>query len=535
MVKKEAMEADDVEAFLASLDPKCKRCPPQVVAKLLESRAIGCVTALLERKIAHNQLLDLRRHRAKNCLQPLHYAAKFGFHEAIELFIRHGVSPSLSCLSFRPHKLETGAIDYALEASWDEWNKKAEESRSGLLLSDLILWLPEWISDAGNWWHTVKLLGRANDTGLEMKTYEYARNGQAAKLLWLLLAVPDRVLSPTFLHFLTLRSEIGTSLLKYHSLRDFLTAQLAFVVADIWCCSDCNDPQLSKSLEEKRSILTSSLLLLQVFQRAGTQLSNLIPMLLEKEKQHLSNSPIAQQVQTILEGAGIPLSSLNCPIISTQDSKINYPYPSGPLNHSRKPSHGPRGPLAFLIQPAGVNRSEILDSEFSRAIEKLCNYHPCLKELSSQVSSFKLIFIFCLPDLVEKMHCMLQLELGYGKPTKVIHPIYLAKLCFIYITERRIAEFTAALMAVRVLLQFDHPLSPQMSYRIMDMDHKDYTPTFYDFLLHALRRVLDEEISLTGKSKDNATVQILKEKKSILASAFLLTRIFENSSQRIHR
>ncbi|CAI0456394.1 unnamed protein product [Linum tenue] len=131
------------------------------------------------------------------------------------------------------------------------------------------------------------------------------------------------------------------------------------------------------------------------------------------------------------------------------------------------------------------------------------------------------------------MQCMLQLELGYGKPAKVLHPTYLAKLCFIYITEGRIVEFTAALMAVRVLLQFDHPLGPQISYHTGD--YMEYTPNLYDFLLHASRRVLDEEISLTGKSEDNVTVQILKEKKSVLSSAFLLARIFENSSERIHR
>ncbi|CAL1391653.1 unnamed protein product [Linum trigynum] len=513
-------EADDVEAFLASLDPKSKCCPPEVVAKLIQSRAIGCIAALLERKVPHNRL-DIRG-RVGNCQLPLHYAAKFGFHEAIELLIRHWVPPNLIDSSFEPEELETGAIDYALETSCNEWNKKMEESRSGLLLSDLILWLPEWISDADNfnWWHTVKLLGRAKDEDLEKKIFEYARNGQAAKLLWLLLAVPDRVLSPTFLHGLTQCADIlACPLLRDYSLRDILTAQLASLVADIWCCSYGDDPQLINSLEEQRSILTSSLLLLEVFQRAGTQLSNLMAMLAQKEKHQLSNSPIAQQVQAVLEGAGIPITSLNCPA------------PSRSLRHKEWDDDWPSSQyLAFLIQPASVSRSETLDSEFSRAIEKLC-YHPCLKEMSP--SAFKLLFIFCLPDMVEKMQCMLQLELKYGKPAKVIHPTYLAKLCFIYITEGRIVEFTAALMAGRVLLQFDNPLSPQMSDHTLG--YKDYIPTLYDFLLHALRRVLDEEIGLTGKSEDTVTVQTLKEKKSIVASAFLLTRIFENSSQCIHR
>ncbi|CAI0454766.1 unnamed protein product [Linum tenue] len=526
MAKKEAgVEEDDVDSFLASLDPECEYCPPQLVQKLFESRAIGCITALLDRKVAHNQL-DLRR-RLANGQRPMCYAAKLGFHQGLQLFLRHRIHPTDNFLpdgsdsySNIP-KDEYGGevIDLAFEASCEERKKKLGEE---ITLSQLILWLPEWISEPGNfaWWHTVKLLGRTCSINIESKAFEYAVNGQATQLLWLLLLVPDRILSPTFFRAIPMFKDR----LELFSLRDFLTAQLAVVTADSLSIRHHDPSQMSNkssSLELKRLILATSLRLLEVFHRAGPQLSYLVATL---EKKHLSNIPIAQQVKTVLEGAGVPLTSLDCPIIA-------HPYHSEIKDYASASHKEAYLELVFLIRPVHVCRSEVLGSRFSRAIGKLC-HHPYLKEWSPQNSVFKLLFIFCLPDLVEKMQCMLQLQLKHRNPAKVICPTYLAELCFIYMTEGRIVEFTAALMAVQILLRLDHPLIPQMSFHIVG--NKKSPPTVYEYLLHQLKKVLDEEISLTGKSEDSVTVQLVKEKQSVISSALLLTKIFERSAQHIN-
>ncbi|CAL1391658.1 unnamed protein product [Linum trigynum] len=137
------------------------------------------------------------------------------------------------------------------------------------------------------------------------------------------------------------------------------------------------------------------------------------------------------------------MASLRCPV---RVAHRNYkPEP----DYRWTPQRDDYPELEFLIRPPHVCKSKILDSDFNKAIEKLC-HHPYLKEWTSQMSIFKLLFIFCLPDLVEEMQSMLPLEPKYINPTTVIQPTYLAELCFIYITEGRIVEFTAALMAAHI-------------------------------------------------------------------------------------
>ncbi|CAI0456998.1 unnamed protein product [Linum tenue] len=550
MEVEEEEEEEDVEAFLASLDPNHETVPSRTVSKLLDKRAIGCLTALVERKLPHNRL-DL--FAFSSCNKPLiSTAAWMGFHEAVGLFLRHGVPPSHG----QPGRLP---IDYALYSSCDDqWDLLGRyDINYPQRLCSLMLWLPEWISEYFNWWHTVKLLARTTEQGiLEMRIFQYARNGQGAKLLWLLLVVPDRVLSPTFFRDTLLQQRFGTASL---SLRDFLIAQLAFVTGlsftiepnrrfptDIDHTIDRNRPPRPDSirghLRYKMLSLTCSLRLLEVFRRAGPQLCHSMEMLekekekgREREKQRqmyplLPDYPIAQQIKTVLKEAGFTMASLRCPV---RVAHRNYkPEP----DYRWTPQRDDYPELEFLIRPPHVCKSKILDSDFNKVIKKLC-HHPYLKEWTSQMSIFKLLFIFCLPDLVEEMQSMILLESKYVNPSTIIQRAYLAELCFIYIREGRIVEFTAALMATQVLLRLGYPLRPQTSrnsFNNVDHPHQSHFPTVYELLLHALMKVVDEEISLTGKPKDNDSIQICKEKKSVISSAFLLIKIFDTSAQDIH-
>ncbi|CAL1391649.1 unnamed protein product [Linum trigynum] len=541
MDEEEDVEEEDVEAFLASLDPNHEILPRSRVLELLSKEAIGCLTALLERKIPHNRL-DLFAYADRS--RPLIFeAAERGFYGAVVLFLRHGVSPSAR-LPTRYDRPEMIPIDSAIFASCSEqWdlkfrNKIVYHQR----LYSLMLWLPEWISSNLDWWHTVKLLGQTTEQGmLEMRILQYARNGQAARLLWLLLAVPDRVLSPTFFRDTTLQQRFGTASL---SLRNFLIAQLAFFTGIRFTLEPHGRSHwkgIRHDLGYSKSSLTCSLRLLEVFRRAGPQLCHLMAML-EKEKEMkterekeretyplLPNYPIAQQFKTVLKEAGFPMASLQCPDRTTHQGWKPEP------DYHWTPQRDDYPELEFLIRPPHLRRSEILDSDFNRAIEKLCQ-HPCLKEWTSQMSIFKLLFIFCLPEVVEKMQSVLPPK--YVNPATVIQPVYLAELCFTYIAEGRIVEFTAALMATQVLLRLGYPLRPHTSRNSnnnVDHHHRMIVPTtVYESLLHALMRVLDEEISLTGKPKDDDSVQICKEKKLVISSAFLLTKIFEKSAQDFH-
>ncbi|CAL1391657.1 unnamed protein product [Linum trigynum] len=285
-------DGDNVEAFLASLDPNHETVPIRTVLKLLDERAIGCLTALVERKLPHSRL-DL--FAFASCNKPLiSTAASMGFHEAVRLFLRHGVPPTYHR---HPGLLP---IDYALHSSCDDqWYLQGRyDINYPQRLCSLMLWLPEWISEYFDWWHTVKLLARTTEQGtLEMRILQYARNVLGAKLLWLLLVVPDRVLSPTFFRDTLLQQRFGTAAL---SLRDFLIAQFAFVTAlsftiepnrrfptDIDHTIDRNRPPRPESirghLRYKMLSLTCSLRLLEVFRRAGPQLCHSMEML-EKEK-----------------------------------------------------------------------------------------------------------------------------------------------------------------------------------------------------------------------------------------------------------
>ncbi|CAI0456406.1 unnamed protein product [Linum tenue] len=545
-------DGDNVEAFLASLDPNHETCPSRTVFKLLREGAIGCLTALLERKLSHNRL-DLFAY-PDSCRPLIFEAAELGFYEAVELFLQHGVPPSARVPTHyrQPDQLP---IDAALYASCLDQFDSAPKGKIyyDQRLCTLMHWLPKWISYDFDWWHMVKLLGRATEQGLlEMRILHYARYGQAPKLLWLLLAVPDRVLSPTFFRDTILQQRFGTAPL---SLRDFLIAQLAFLTG-ISLAIEPNRSLPYKSIRHdlhcRISSITCSLRLLEVFRRAGPQLCNVMAML-EKEKEKkwerekereiyplLPDYPIAQQFKTVLKEAGFPMASLRCPVRTAHPSEETM---HGGYHYWMNLRDDYPG-LELLIRPPHVCRSKILDSDFNKAIEKLWYtpftnfHHPCLKEWTSQMSIFKLLFIFCLPDVVEKMQSVLPLEPKYVNPATVIQPAYLAELCFIYITEGRIVNFTAALMAAQVLLRLGYPLRPQTArHSNNDVDHhhhKSVAPTVYEWLLHALMRVLDEEISLTGKPKDNDSVQICKEKRLMISSAFQLTKIFDTSAQDIN-
>ncbi|CAI0456994.1 unnamed protein product [Linum tenue] len=532
--KKLKREEEDVEAFVASLDRNHETCPSRIVSKLIRERAIGCLSALLERKIPHNRL-DL----FDDSREPFIFdAAERGFYGAVELFLRHGVPPSarLPAAWFRLRELLP--IDYALYPSCDDqWDLETEENGYyRQRLCTLMLWLPKWISKYFDWWRTVKLLAQATEQGiLEMRIFRYARNGQAAKLLWLLLAVPDRVLSPTFFRGTFLQQRFGTASL---SLRDFLIAQLAFVTGVGLTVEPNRRPHpdgIRGDVLYKKSSLTCSLRLLEVFRRAGPQLCRLMAML-EKEKQRRKEQgetypypdyTIAQQFRTVLKEAGFPVASLRCPVRTAHQSHKEE------TDYGWLPQRDDYPELEFLIRPPHVRRSEILDSDFNKAIEKLCQ-HPHLKEWTSQMSIFKLLFIFCLPDVVENMQSVLRFELKDINPSNIIQPAYLADLCFIYVVEGRIVEFTSALVATQVHLQLEYPLCPKMFYDDGDYSYKSATPTVYESLLHAMTRVIDEEISLIGKPKDNDYVQVCKEKKSLISSAFLLTKIVEKSAEDIH-
>ncbi|CAL1384170.1 unnamed protein product [Linum trigynum] len=123
-------------------------------------------------------------------------------------------------------------------------------------------------------------------------------------------------------------------------------------------------------------------------------------------------------------------------------------------------------------------------------------------------------------------------------------PAYFTELCFVYITEGRIVEFTTALMVGRVLLKMDYPLCPPQlimpnninnveegleSSRAPSAAAAGSRPTLYELLLRPLMTVLDQEISFLGESTES-----LAEKKLMISYAFRLIKIFETSAHHIH-
>ncbi|CAI0456384.1 unnamed protein product [Linum tenue] len=319
--KKLKREEEDVEAFVASLDRNHETCPSRIVSKLIRERAIGCLSALLERKIPHNRL-DL----FDDSREPFIFdAAERGFYGAVELFLRHGVPPSarLPAAWFRLRELLP--IDYALYPSCDDqWDLETEENGYyRQRLCTLMLWLPKWISKYFDWWRTVKLLAQATEQGiLEMRIFPVCKkrpSGQAA----LAPACRPRPSSlPNILQGHVSPAAVWNRLLVPPR---FLIAQLAFVTGVGLTVEPNRRPHpdgIRGDVLYKKSSLTCSLRLLEVFRRAGPQLCRLMEML-EKEKQRRKEQgetypypdyTIAQQFRTVLKEAGFPVASLRCPV-----------------------------------------------------------------------------------------------------------------------------------------------------------------------------------------------------------------------------
>ncbi|CAL1384171.1 unnamed protein product [Linum trigynum] len=535
----------DAEWALGFLGPEEETCPPWIVTRLIDLRAVGHLTALIEtNRLDLNQLIPADTWSGRR-LRPIHYAVRERFPDLIELFVRHGASPSALAPSYEYGEFCTILPIESLLLRIDDIRGKLETRVTDFYpttLSDLIFWVTyAFIRDGPDTRATLKLMGRITDHGpLEARILSYARNGWAWRLISLLLALPGRVLSPTFLRW----GLPSNPRFACFSLRDFLAAQLAYVtavrLADVWRQRRPDDGRgdgLRNYLEKvKIPILTESLQLLEAFERAGPRGVSALLDAAETETEEYVD------IEDALRAAGLSTPFLRNGELTWLRLEHTEPdYIWAPLREDYPE-------LEFFTRPPpNLAISQILDSEFSKAIQVLC-CHSFLKEWTIRKPIFKLLFIFCHPEMVEKMQCMassLELLKDAGKAGD---PAYFAELCFVYITEGRIVEFTAALMVGRVLLKMDYPLRPPQlimpnninnveegleSSRAPSSSATCSSPTLYELLLRPLMTVLDQEISFLGESSESCAVQACKQKKLMISYAFRLIKIFETSAQHI--
>ncbi|CAI0556723.1 unnamed protein product, partial [Linum tenue] len=230
-------DPEDVEAFLASLNTRRPPSWPWVARELIRLQAARCITALLEHQISR-----IRRLKDNNDDDDDdNDAARHRFHGLLSLFWDHTRDfPAGSA----PRVTEC-ALDVAVSLGGpDEWRsqkRKLEPKRSGSAddadeersLSDLILGLPQWISENFKWVNTVNMLSRLlPGSPIRRKVLQYGEDGDALKLLWVLLAGDER---PPLVLFNRRFFRCRRYFHWKRCLREVLVGRLAFFTADLQC------------------------------------------------------------------------------------------------------------------------------------------------------------------------------------------------------------------------------------------------------------------------------------------------------------
>ncbi|KAI8552597.1 hypothetical protein RHMOL_Rhmol06G0279100 [Rhododendron molle] len=263
--------ADDVERLITLLtspalliDGTPQYCRDHLLESLCMNDAVKCATALLEGKLG-GITLDLDGDHL------LHRAARFCSSDLVQLFLLHKARSDLrNGLRLRP-------LDKAFDFARSQYPSLESYPFGGQSTFEMILYLCQL--GAGNIGDTIKFLA-CSSKDVAKEAYHYARKGKLIELVLLLIVAREKILVPINLN---IKGGVGSS--GRTTILHWLQIQTLMLTHEEKLMGDCKNGKLTK-IRGKKMVMRSAALLLEVFERAGHAIEEII--------QYLSRSPYAR-------------------------------------------------------------------------------------------------------------------------------------------------------------------------------------------------------------------------------------------------
>ncbi|KAF7140639.1 hypothetical protein RHSIM_Rhsim06G0198100 [Rhododendron simsii] len=271
------LDADDEErliSFLTSLplfiDGTTQYCRHHLLDSLCTRGAVKCATALLEGKLG-GLGLDLDGDHL------LHRAARFCSSDLVQLFLHHKARSDTRYSDYRydhGEDLRNGLLplDIAFNFARSQYPSLESYPFGGQSTFQMILCLCEL--GACHVGDTIKFLACSSED-VAKEAYHYARKGKFIELALLLIVAREKILVPIDLY---VEGGVGSS--GRTTILHWLQFQILTLTYEEKLMGDCKNVKLRDKM-----VMRSAALLLEVFERAGHAIEEIV--------QYLSRSPYA--------------------------------------------------------------------------------------------------------------------------------------------------------------------------------------------------------------------------------------------------
>ncbi|XP_058217753.1 uncharacterized protein LOC131328834 isoform X2 [Rhododendron vialii] len=274
--------ADDEERLITLLtspplliDGTPQYCRDHLLESLCMNDAVKCATALLEGKLGGIRL-DLDGDHL------LHRAARFCSSDLVQLFLHHKARSDTRYSDYRyddGKDLRNGLrpLDIAFNFARSQYPSLESYPFGGQSSFEMILYLCQL--GAGNIGDTIKFLA-CSSKDVAKEAYHCARKGKLIELALLLIVAREKILVPINLD---VKGGVGSS--GRTTILHWLQFQILILTHEEKLMGDCKNGKLTK-IRRKKMVMRSAALLLEVFERAGHAIEEII--------QYLSRSPCAR-------------------------------------------------------------------------------------------------------------------------------------------------------------------------------------------------------------------------------------------------
>ncbi|XVF28263.1 hypothetical protein REPUB_Repub15cG0014700 [Reevesia pubescens] len=515
---------------------------PEILYYICLCHAVNCATALFQ------ELTCLEVDVNAN-LADMDVPALFLGHtnpKLVELFLRHGARTDIRC-SEGMLPLNSALCDFSEYRYFSGWSAK-----QSIYMMIIVLCFPK----LRNALEGTRLIFRATKK-VEKEIYHYAEEGKLIEIAVLLMVARKEVMSPSLFE-----SFCDSALDGSKSLRDFVSSKIITLRA--------SKARLvyNEDLKNKLETMMSMLQLLEVFERLGDKIDSYCS---QHQQTKVSNEEAAIQLACLFNDAGLAeykdfeltdldrsclMSTFHKLFLESIASKLHGENEKGQLGSQTrkhykehlvdsmsKPhlSNQQRGFVSETYVHESSNRAMYLFSQprtletipslnheddardylpLNVALEKLSN-HPYLNDWIPKKSTFKLVYILCVPELKESLE---SIRLAACKIEEI------GEISCNLAREGKLIELASLLMVAQERLivttsQGSNGLSSE----------SDGSARIRKCIMSDLRSVFDAEVRLIGRSNMSKLVQRFKNEKEVKLSALLLLEAFERAGNSINQ